>query len=63
MQTVSFKMDHRQLRLLRERARVRGCSQATVLRELIEKPLGQKGLPSLHDQAKDVIPLLAPFAI
>jgi hypothetical protein len=54
MQTVSFKMDQRQLRLLRERARVRGCSQATVLRELINEHLGKKGTPSLHDRAKDV---------
>ena len=54
MQTVSFKMDRRQLRLLRERARLRGCSQAAVIRELVEKHLGPKGRPSLHEQAKDL---------
>lgn len=54
MRTVSFKMDQHQLRLLKERARVRGCSQAAVVRELIEKHLGQIGRPSLHDRAKDL---------
>jgi hypothetical protein len=54
VQTVSFKMDQRQLRLLKERARIRGCSQAAVIRELVEKHLGQTGRPSLHDRAKDL---------
>ena len=54
MRTVSFKMDERQLRLLRERARTRRCSQAAIVRELIEQHLGQKGRPSLHDRAKDL---------
>ncbi len=54
MQTVSFKTDARQRRLLRERARRRGCSEAAVLRELIEEHLGSNERASLHEQAKDV---------
>jgi hypothetical protein len=54
VETVSFKMDRRHLQLLRDRARVRGCSQAAVVRELIERHLSQEGRPSLHDRAKDL---------
>ena len=54
MHTVSFKMDQRQLRLLKGRARARGCSEAAVIRELIETHLSPKGRPSLHERAEDL---------
>lgn len=47
-------MDRRQLQLLREHARTRGCSQAALVRELIVRHLGQGGRTSLHDQAQDL---------
>jgi hypothetical protein len=54
MQTVTVKMDRRHVELLKAHAATRGCSQATVIRDLIEDHLGHKARPSLHEQASDV---------
>jgi hypothetical protein len=54
METVTLKMERRHIQLVRNQAKTRGCSQAAVMRDLIEQHLGQKGRVSLHDQAKDL---------
>jgi len=53
METVTLKMECRQIQLLKELARTRGCSQAAVMRDLIEQQLARKARRSLHEQAKD----------
>jgi hypothetical protein len=47
-------MERRQIELLKSHARTRGCSQAAVIRDLIEQHLGNGKQPSLHDLAKDL---------
>jgi hypothetical protein len=54
METVTLKMDRRHVELLKAHAATRGCSQAAVVRELIDSLLGRKTRPSLHDQARDL---------
>ena len=55
METVTLKMDRRHIGLLKDRAKARGCSQAEVVRELIEQHLGRTtARPSLHDLSKDL---------
>jgi hypothetical protein len=54
MQTVTLKVERRHLELLKDHARAQGCSQAAVIRDLIEAHLGRKRRPSLHEQAKDL---------
>jgi hypothetical protein len=53
METVTFKMDRRHVKLLKDRAKSLGRSQAAVVRELIDEHLGSPKKPSLHDLAKD----------
>ena len=52
MKTVSLKVDRRQLGLLKEQAEAAGTSQSAVMRDLIDRHLGKKQRPSLHDLAK-----------
>jgi hypothetical protein len=53
MDTVTLKLDRRQIRKLRARAEAAGRSQAAIVRELIDEHLG--GLQaSLHDRAQDL---------
>jgi hypothetical protein len=47
-------MERRQIELLKNQARARGCSQGAVVRDLIEQYLGNGNRPSLHELAKDV---------
>ncbi len=54
METVTLKLDRRQIQLLKAHAAARGCSQAAVVRELIEDHFGRKPRLSLHDQASDL---------
>jgi len=54
MQTVTLKMDRKQIALLRERAKVLRRSQAAIVRELIDEHLGGGKRPSLYEQAKDI---------
>jgi predicted DNA-binding ribbon-helix-helix protein len=54
METVTVKMERRQLQLLKDIARTRGCSKAAVIRDLVERHLTGKKRPSLHEQAKDL---------
>lgn len=53
METVTLKLDRRQVQKLRERSRATGRSQAAVVRELIDRHLGHT-TPSLHEQAQDL---------
>jgi hypothetical protein len=53
METVTLKMDRRQIALLKERAKALKRSQAAIVRDLIDEHLGSKKRPSLHDLAKD----------
>jgi hypothetical protein len=46
-------MDKRQIKLLRERAKVLRRSQAAIVRELIDEHLGSKKQVSLHDLAME----------
>lgn len=54
MQTVTVKMPKRHVALLKDHARARGCSQAAVIRELVEKHLMPRHGLSLHELAKDL---------
>lgn len=47
-------MDRRHVELLKAHAATRGCSQAAVVRELIEDHLGRLTRSSLYDQARDL---------
>ena len=53
METVTLKMERRQVALLNERAQALGRSRAAVVRDLIDEHLAKKKRPSLHDLAKD----------
>ena len=54
METVTLKMDRKQVALLRERARALGVSQAAVVRDLIDEHLRVKPQASLFERAKDL---------
>jgi hypothetical protein len=54
METVTLKMDKRHIKLLRERAKALGRSQAAIVRELIDEHLASKKRSSLHDLAGSV---------
>jgi plasmid stability protein len=53
METVTLKMEPKQIALLKERAKALGRSQAAIVRDLIDEHLTPKKRPSLHDLAKD----------
>ena len=53
METVTLKLDRRQIQRLKDRAQATGRSQAAVMRDLIDRHLGSRR-PSLHDRAKDL---------
>ena len=54
METVALKMDARHVQLLKQQARARGCSQAAIVRDLIDRHLSGGSQLSLHEQAKDL---------
>ena len=53
METMTLKLERKQIALLKERAKALGQSQAAVVRDLIDRHLANKKRPSLHDLAKD----------
>jgi hypothetical protein len=53
METVTLKLERKQIALLKERAKALGRSQAAIVRDLIDEHLSNKRQPSLHDLAKD----------
>ena len=54
METVTLKMERKQITLLKEQAKALGRSQAAVVRDLIDQHLGSKKRPSLYDLTKDL---------
>ena len=57
METVTLKMERKQIALLKERAKALGRSQAAIVRDLIDTHLDQKNpkkRPSLYDLTKDL---------
>ena len=54
METVTLKMDRKHIALLKEQAKALGRSRAAVVRDLIDRHLGSKKRPSLHDLTKDL---------
>lgn len=53
METVTLKLDKRQIQRLRARAQAAGRSQAAIVRDLIDRHLAGRQ-PSLHDRARDL---------
>ena len=53
MDTVTFKLERRQVQRLKERSRATGRSQGAILRDLIDQ-LAVAERPSLHEQAQDL---------
>ena len=53
METVTLKLDRRQIQKLDRQSKVSGRSRAAVVRDLIERHL-QDGSASLHERAKDL---------
>jgi hypothetical protein len=54
METVTLKMERRQIALLKERAKTLGRSQAAIVRDLIDEHLTSKKRLSLYERAKDL---------
>ena len=57
METVTLKMERKQIALLKERAKALGRSQAAIVRDLIDEHLAAnspKKRPSLYERAKDL---------
>ena len=53
VETVTLKLESRQIQKLKARARASGRSQAAIVRELIDRHLAD-GAVSLHDRAQDL---------
>ena len=53
METVTLKMERKQIALLKERAKLLGRSQAAIVRDLIDEHLTPNKRPSLHDLARN----------
>ena len=53
METVTLKLEGRQIVALKERAKALGRSRAAVMRDLIDEHLTKKR-PSLYDLTKDL---------
>lgn len=53
MQTVTLKLDRRQIQKLDDHSKATGRSRAAVVRDLIDRHLGDAAA-SLHDRAKDL---------
>ena len=53
METVTLKLDRQQIQKLDDRSKASGQSRAAVVRELIDRHLGEAAR-SLHDRAKDL---------
>jgi hypothetical protein len=53
VQTITLKLERRQIETLARRSKASGRSRSAVVRDLIERHLTD-GAPSLHDQAQDL---------
>lgn len=54
METVTIKMDRKQITLLKQQAKALGRSQGAIVRELIELHLAPQKRPSLYERAEDL---------
>ena len=54
MNGLTIKLDAAQMDWLKRQARTRGCSQALIVRDLIEGQRGAKGKTSLHVRMRDL---------
>jgi hypothetical protein len=54
METVTLKMERKQIALLKEQAKALGRSQAAIVRDLIDQHLAGKRRLSLYERAKDL---------
>ncbi|MGA2246093.1 MAG: ribbon-helix-helix protein, CopG family [Verrucomicrobiota bacterium] len=54
METVTLKMERKQIALLKERSKALGRSRAAIVRDLIDEHLTPKKRPSLYERAKDL---------
>ena len=54
METVTLKLDRKHIEKLKQHAEATGRSQAAVIRELIDRHLGESEGQSLHDKARDL---------
>ncbi len=54
MNGLTIKLDAGQLAWLKGQAKARGCSQALVVRDLIERQRSAKGKKSLHERMRDL---------
>ncbi|HKI68736.1 MAG TPA: hypothetical protein VKA67_04050 [Verrucomicrobiae bacterium] len=54
METVTLKMDRKHVAFLKERSKVLGRSQGSIVRDLIDEQLAETKRPSLHDLARDL---------
>jgi predicted DNA-binding protein len=57
METVTLKMERKQIALLKERAKALGRSRAAIVRDLIDEHLDKKNPKerlSLYERAKDL---------
>jgi hypothetical protein len=53
METITLKLDGHHIQRLKDHAKATGRSQGAVVRDLIEKHLGDRKV-SLHDRARDL---------
>jgi hypothetical protein len=54
METITLKLERKQIALLKEQAKLLGRSQAAIVRDLIDEHLASKKRPSLYERAKDL---------
>jgi hypothetical protein len=54
MNGLTIKLDAGQMDWLKRQARSRGCSQALIVRDLIERQRGARRKTSLHDRMRDL---------
>jgi hypothetical protein len=54
METVTLKLERKQVALLQERAKALGRSQGAIMRDLIEEHLTPRQSSSLLERAKDL---------
>jgi hypothetical protein len=52
VESVTLKLDRRQVALLEQQAKALGRSRAAIVRDLIDQHLAQKKRPSLYDRAR-----------
>ena len=54
MNGITIKLDATQMGWLKTQAKARGCSQALIVRDLIEQQRSPRQKTSLHDRMRDL---------